>query len=476
MVRNALIPLVLFLAGSIAAQELPAGRINDARHGIFDHDLLGPEFHRGRREALRGLMPAGSVAILAANPVRNRSNDVNYEYHQDPDLYYLTGLREPHALLFLWKDSALVDGRWTRELLVVQERDPAREIWDGYRLGAEGGAEVLGIAQVITGKAFLNASVDLGRSGPVFQRRILENLANDPHDPADLHDLLARVDVLTARTKAGEPEDLRDWLAGLREVKQPEEIELLRQAITITCEAQRTLMRCLMADMTEYQTEAIIEYVFKVRGAEYAGFPSIQGGGPHSCVLHYVTNRRTLAHGDLLVSDVGAEYRGYTADVTRTLPVNGRFTPEQRTIYDLVLRAQEAGIEAVGPGAPFFAGHLAATAIIAKGLVELGIIDEESQVRRYFMHGTSHYLGLDVHDPGSYGPLRPNTVITVEPGIYIPQGSPCDPKWWDIGVRIEDDILITATGRENLSACVPRKAEEVEALMALPPELPQPPR
>ena len=239
----------------------------------------------------------------------------------------------------------------------------------------------------------------------------------------------------------------------------------MRKAIDITCEAQNELMRKLEPEMTEYQTEAIVEFVFKMNGAEHEGFPSIQGGGPHSCVLHYVTNRRTLGSGDLLVSDIGAEYHGYTADVTRTLPANGRFTPDQRKIYDLVLAAQEAGIREVRAGNQFRAAHNAATTVISKGLKELGIIQDEGDVRRYFMHGTSHYLGLDVHDAGSYGPFATGNVITDEPVFFIAKDSPCDPRWWEIGVRIEDDILVTDGDPINLSTGSPRKAEEIEAVM-----------
>ena len=458
--------VVLLLSTALSAQEGAVQRMDDAAFGVFDNDLLSAEFHRGRREALRELLPNRGVAVLFANPERNRSNDVDFEYHQDPSFYYLTGLREPNALLLVFKEPRTIDGREVKELLVLQDRDPRMELWNGYRIGVDGALQVLGVEHAMTGAHFLELELGLDEDDALFVRRIEENLTEDPRDPADLAGLLGRFDGLDLPVKPAHDQQLNDWLAGLREVKLAEELDLMRRAITITCEAQEALMRALEPDMTEYQTEAIVEYVFKRNGAEHEGFPSIQGGGGHSCVLHYVTNRRTLGDGDLLVSDIGAEYHGYTADVTRTLPVNGRFTPEQRLIYDLVLRAQEAGIAEVKAGAPFFAAHKAATAVVAAGLMELGLIDTESEVRRYFMHGTSHYLGLDVHDAGTYGPLRPNTVITVEPGIYIAEGSPCDPKWWDIGVRIEDDVLVLEDGNEVLSACVPRTAEAVEAMMA----------
>jgi Xaa-Pro aminopeptidase len=252
----------------------------------------------------------------------------------------------------------------------------------------------------------------------------------------------------------------------LREVKTDEEIALLRKAVDLTCRGFHEAMKSAEPGMHEYELENINEFVWKKEGAEHAGYPSIVGGGHNSCVLHYETNRKKLLAGDLVVMDMGAEYHGYTADVTRTFPVNGRFTPEQKTIYELVLQAQEAGLSACVPGNAFSEPHRAALDVIAQGLVRLGIIREASEATRYFMHGTSHYLGLDVHDPGSYGPLKPNSVITVEPGIYIKEGSPCDRKWWNIGVRIEDDVLITPGGHENLSDCVPKDVAEIEALMA----------
>ncbi|MCC6541257.1 MAG: aminopeptidase P N-terminal domain-containing protein [Flavobacteriales bacterium] len=463
--RYLCLPLLLFAAAALA-QELPATtRLVDDEHGIYDNDLLPPEFHRGRRQALRDRLPEGGVAIFEAAPVRNRSNDVDYEYHQDPNFYYLTGLREPGALLFVYKEARLIAGELTNELLVVQDRDPRTEVWNGRSTGATEAHERLGLAAAMGAHRFKSTDPAWKAQDKVYMHRV-EAPTDDPHSSTDLHDLDKHVQQGAPAMDAAASTDLRQWMADLRELKQPDELELMRKAITITCEAQMELMRRLQPDMTEYQTEAIVEYVFKTHGAEHEGFPSIQGGGPHSCVLHYITNRRTLADGDLLVSDIGAEYHGYTADVTRTLPANGRFTPDQRRIYDLVLAAQEAGIAEVRAGKAFRAPHQAAWNVIAKGMKELGIIKEEGELKRYFMHGTSHYLGLDVHDAGSYGDLRPGSVVTVEPGIYIAQDSPCDPRWWGIGIRIEDDILVTDGDPVNLSAGAPRSAEAVEAMMA----------
>jgi Xaa-Pro aminopeptidase len=262
-------------------------------------------------------------------------------------------------------------------------------------------------------------------------------------------------------------EALKVMMSELRQIKLHEELVLMQKAIDITLSAQIALMKSLEDGMTEYQTEAIIEYVFKKEGAEYPGFPSIQGGGENSCVLHYVSNRKQLSNEHLLVSDVGAEYRGYTADVTRTLPVDGKFSEEEKAIYNLVLKAQNAGIRACIAGNTFRSTHEATTEIITAGLLKLGIIKEKREVRKFFMHGTSHYLGLDVHDWGTYENLEAGNVITVEPGIYIAEGSDCDPKWWNIGVRIEDDILITDGEPINLSEAAPRTIEAIEKIMKM---------
>jgi Xaa-Pro aminopeptidase len=254
-------------------------------------------------------------------------------------------------------------------------------------------------------------------------------------------------------------------MAKLREVKTKEELVLLRKAISITCDAQNELMKVLKPEMKEFQAEAVVEAVFKINGAEYPGYPSIVGAAENSCILHYTTNRKTMKGNHLLLSDVGAEYHGYTADVTRTIPVDGKYSKEEKIIYNIVLEAQNKAIAECKAGNPFYITNTIATTVVSQRLQEIGLIKSPFELRRYFMHGTSHYLGLDVHDPGTYGEFQPNTVITVEPGIYIKEGSPCDPKWWNIGVRIEDDILITDGEPENLSGCVPRTIKEIEAVM-----------
>jgi Xaa-Pro aminopeptidase len=270
---------------------------------------------------------------------------------------------------------------------------------------------------------------------------------------------------------------LRAVLDELRTIKTEEELAVLRRAIDITAEAHREVMRKVKPGWKEYEIEALVEYTFKRSGAEYTGYPSIVGSGENSVILHYESNRRTTEPGDVVVIDIGAEFHGYSADVTRTVPVDGTYSDEQRAIYELVYRAQEAGIAAARSSNSLRAPNQAATRVLAAGLAELGLISDPSDqqgLRRFFMHGTSHYLGLDVHDVGSGGPMEPGTVITVEPGIYIPAAEDIDPKWWNIGVRIEDDVLVTDGDPVILSASVPRQIDEVEALMRSRPISEQP--
>ena len=446
------------------AQEVPTPSVKQENtESRYDDDLLNKEFHKGRREALRALMPEGSVAVFFSAPTRNRANDVDYEYHQDPDFYYLTGLTEPNSVLVIFKETQkAADG--SDELIFVQPREPKNEVWTGRRLGEDGVERKLGIQPALVNEEFFKSGIDFSKFSKVYNSKLYNDIRDDADTKGDLYDLVLAYQKNTERASP-DVSGLELLMATLREVKLPEELVLMRKAITMTCEAEIELMKALEPGMTEYQSEAIIEFFFKVKGAEDVGFPSILGSGENSCILHYTTNRKHLDNPELLVSDIGAEYHGYTADVTRTIPIKGIFSPEQKIIYNIVLDAQEAGIKQCLKGKPFYGPHRAAVEVIQNRLLELGIIKDAADYRKYFMHGTSHYLGLDVHDAGLYDVLKVNNVITVEPGIYIAAGSDCDPKWWNIGVRIEDDILITEGAPEVLSALAPRKVEEIEALM-----------
>ena len=299
-----------------------------------------------------------------------------------------------------------------------------------------------------------------------------ETLIEDPiikdflnsQESNSLVDLKKRTAYLT-RHYNFDIDQLSYLMASLREKKQPEELSLLKKAIQISAQGQIEVMKAIHPEMTEREVQGIHQLVYKKYGAAHEGYPSIVGAGHNACVLHYITNDKTDLKNQLILMDLGAEYQGYTADVTRTIPVSGKFSPEQKALYEIVYDAQNAGIHAAQKGASFKAIGKAANKVVEKGLLSLGLIDKPDDYRRYLPHGISHHIGLDVHDPGLYETLDTDMVITVEPGIYVPKGSPCDPKWWDIGIRIEDDILITDEGPVNLSAAAPRSWEKIEKLM-----------
>ncbi len=513
--------------------------IGFSQEDLTPQDFLLKEFHKERRDALRKLMPENSVAVFFANPVRNRANDVDYVYHQDPNFYYLTGYREPHAVLLIFSEDQTKDGKTFNEVIFAQERDAMSEMWTGRRLGVVGVKDKLGFENVYNGKDFIGSEIDFNAYNKVLFFNFHNDVRNSKRNEADLYDLIenfktkagfagvtdrsqvhkrayeliktteiansasvAKVldrfiefdpslkddeiiinyqggdDVLRKelrekvilfekkeKEKRLDTETLGGLMGTLREIKSPEELKLLKKAVDISAVGQIEIMKAMHPNMSETEIQGVHEFVYKKYGAEYEGYPSIVGAGHNGCVLHYIENNKTKVGNDLVLMDLGAEYRGYTADVTRTIPANGKFSPEQKAIYNLVYDAQEAGIAAAKVGNAFGMTHRAAQKVINEGLVKLGIIKSIEERHLYFPHGTSHYIGLDVHDPGNYGPYKANMVITVEPGIYIPEGSPCDKKWWGIAVRIEDDILITENGPVNLSEKAPRKVDEIEKLM-----------
>lgn len=411
------------------------------------------------------MMPDSSVAVFLSAPVRNRANDVDYIYHQDPDFYYLTGVREPAAVLFVFKETVTVGDRTGKEFLFVHPIDTTRELWNGKMISSAKAAIVSGVnntgySSEIYGSAFPLSGLKIKM---VKQHSGIVDNRTDTLDLSDLYKLLRQ--KLEYSDTLGQP-FLKQAMATLREVKEAEEMALLRKAIAISVDGHKEMIRYTQSGLSEYSSQAVGEYVFRRDGAEDVGYPSICGAGENGCTLHYITNREKLDKGELLLLDMGAEYMGYTADITRTLPVSGKFSTEQKILYQLVYDAQEAAFRMCAPGNAFRAPHEAAAKVIREGLKSLGIIAKDEEFRRYFPHGTSHYLGLDVHDAGTRTALKPGNVITVEPGIYIPENSPCDPKWWKIGIRIEDDVLITSDGYEILSGKLPRKAAEIEALMA----------
>lgn len=450
-------------------------------------DFLPMDFHRERRETLRQKLPANSVAVLFSNPVRNRANDVNYMYHQDPNFYYLTGHQEPHSVLLIFKDEQQMNGERFDELIFVRAHDALKELYDGPRLGQAGAKEKLEMEVAFETPAFKDFPIDFSQ----FDKVLFYDFKNDVRntkEEGDLYDLIAsfkeKVNYPVEQQVTIEPEPqqnnldtqmLDSLLAPMRGIKQPEEIDLLRKAVKISALGQAEVMKAMHPGMSELEVQGMHEFIYKKYRAEYEGYPSIVGAGHNGCVLHYIDNYKpSIEDGELILMDLGAEYHGYTADVTRTIPVNGKFTREQKIIYDLVYEAQEAGMALAREGISFKDIYLATARVVNQGLLDLGIfkslnkedmINPETGRNRYYPHGCCHHIGLDVHDLGEYDTLQAGMVITIEPGIYIPEGSPCDPKWWNIPVRIEDDFLITKDGYELLSGLAPRKSEEVEALM-----------
>ena len=436
-------------------------------------DDLGPEFHKKKRQEFRSLMPANSVAFIFTSPIMKRSNDTDYMYHQDPNFYYLTGWREPHGVLVIFKDDQFDSDGSYNEIMYVRERNEYREMWDGRRLGIKG-AKKMSFDRVKLRSEFIENTIPIENFSNILNTNIRDDVRDFKDDKYDLFDIQTKFQDIVSKKESDMLGDLNKQffsssinqiMSKLRQTKDPQEIELLTKAIRISALAQIEVMRAIHNDMTEREVQGIHEFIYRKYGAAHEGYNSIVGAGGNACVLHYVTNEDMDIKDKLILMDVGAEYRGYTADVTRTIPVNGKFNNEQKIIYDLVYKSQEEAIKEAIIGNSFNDIYLKSYDIIAKGLIDLGIINDYREARKYYPHGVSHHIGLDVHDPGSRD-LMENMVITVEPGIYIPENSNTDPKWWNIGVRIEDDILITNSGPINLSIDAPRRSDEIEVIMA----------
>jgi len=421
-------------------------------------DYLTKEFHAGRRQALRDLMPANSVAVVFAYPERVFSKDVNYVYHPNPDMYYFTGYKEPDACLLVFKDMQTDAEGSYNEVMFVRKRDPARESWTGRRLGAEGVKKQLGFTRVYVSTEFNKFPIDFKKFGEVISDRLPDDASGD------LKPLMA---YFKDKMGAFNTADFNTFTNTLRGVKTPEEMVLLKKSIEISSIAHAEAMRAVNPGMSEREIEGIMLYVHKKYGAEDEGYPPIVGAGANGVILHYEENNSTKVGNQLVLADVGAEYHGYSADVTRTYPANGKFTEEQKAIYQIVYDAQEEVFKLCHEGVKSSALNQKASEVLAAGLMKLGIIKDAKELRTYYAHGVSHQLGLDVHDKGGRGgDLKAGMVLTNEPGIYIPAGSPCDKKYWNIGVRIEDDVLIGKTEGTWLSTAAPRKWQDVEKTIA----------
>ena len=429
------------------------------------------EFARRRRQLARS-MGRNAIAILPAAPVRHRNSDVEYPYRQDSDFYYLTGFEEPEAV------AVLVPGRAAAEyILFVRDRDPLRETWDGRRAGPDGAVERYGADD-----AFPISDLDEILPG-LMENRERVYYAMGTHPEFD-QKVLSWLQTLRGMARHGRhpPQEmtaLDHVLHDMRLFKSRTEAGLMRESGRIAAAAQLRGMRYTEPGRYEYEIAAEIMHEYGRHHAT-AAYEPICGGGANSCILHYRENESRLDDGDLLLVDAGCEYQYYASDITRTWPVNGRFSPAQRAVYDIVLEAQQAAIAATRPGNHWNQAHEAAVEVITRGLVDLGLLKgrvpkliRDGAYRKFFMHRTGHWLGMDVHDVGDYKigdewrVLEPGMVMTVEPGIYIPAGIRGVPKRFaNIGIRIEDDVMVTAGGCEVLTGDVPNSATDIEAAMA----------
>ncbi|MGH7933173.1 MAG: aminopeptidase P N-terminal domain-containing protein [Candidatus Binataceae bacterium] len=427
-------------------------------------------FAQRRRRFLAEL--GGAVAILPSAPVAIRSNDVEFVYRQDNDFYYLTGFAEPESI------AMFAPGQKDEFVLFVRPRDKERETWTGRRAGVEGAVADYGADRAYTVDQF-----------ETIASRYLEKVdgayyplgANEKMN-ARMLDLVRYAQSMRSRLGSGANAilDPREIIHEERVKKHPEELDAMRRAIAISDEAHRRAMSAARGGMMEWEIEAVVDYAFRSRGAAGPSYPSIIASGPNAATLHYIQNDRRMNAGELLLIDAGCEYDFYSSDVTRTFPIGMRFSAIQRDLYTVVLEAQRKGIEAIKPGVRFDEPHEAALRVLVEGMCNLGLLKGTAEealaagsYRRYYMHRTSHWLGMDVHDVGLYRvggesrKLEPDMVLTVEPGIYVaPDDAQAPEHFRGIGIRIEDDVLVTPEGREVLTAAVPKTIAEVEALTA----------
>ena len=425
--------------------------------------------YTARRKQLQALMQQG-IAIIPSAPEVLRNGDAYYDYRHDSSLYYLTGFSEPEAVL------VVIAGEVPQSILFCRDKNPEREVWDGFRYGPEAARAHFGL--------------DAAHSIASLDEQLVELMSNQ----ATLYYPLgadvqwdARVIKLREAVKAkarngvhapSEIRDVREYLNEMRLLKDGQEQMLMQRAASISCEAHRRAMRFTRPGQFEYEVEAELLHEFCRHGARHAAYTSIVAGGANACTLHYVGNDARLNDGDLLLIDAGCEFAGYAADITRTFPVNGKFSAPQRDVYELVLAAQSAAINAAQPGRLWNAPHEAALRVLAQGFIDLklcqgsvqGVLESESY-KQFYMHRTGHWLGMDVHDVGEYKvadqwrPLQAGMVLTVEPGCYIRPSDKVPRALWNIGIRIEDDVLVTAQGNAVLTQAAPKTISEIEEVM-----------
>ncbi|MBP1149473.1 MULTISPECIES: Xaa-Pro aminopeptidase [unclassified Methylocaldum] len=437
--------------------------------------MLQPSEFKQRRKQLARRIKKKSVALIASASASVRNRDVEYPYRQDSDFHYLTGFDEPEAV------AVFAPGRKQGEyILFCREFDREKAIWTGRHAGLEGARNAFGADE-----AFPIDELDKVLPGLLENReRVYFPIG---HDPKIDRQVFSAVNNVRARVRTGvrapfEFVSLEHLLHEQRLIKTSHEIQLMQKAAEVSVRAHKRAMSVCKPGKYEYEIEAELLYEFTRHGMRAPAYPCIVAGGHNACVLHYTENKDVLKDGDLLLIDAGAEYENYAADITRTFPINGRFSESQRLLYDLVLEAQLDAIEQVRAGNRWNAPHDAAVHTLTKGLVKLGLLEgrvskliKDEAYKKFYMHRTGHWLGMDVHDVGEYRSdgewrsLEPGMVLTVEPGLYVaPDCHDVDPKWRGIGIRIEDDVLVTKDGCEILTAGLPKTAAEIEAFMANP--------
>jgi Xaa-Pro aminopeptidase len=433
--------------------------------------------HRERRARLITAMQAqsgGGIAAIPTAPEAIRNADTHYPFRPDSHFYYLSGFTEPEAVVVLVAGAPAGEAR---QVLFCRDKNAEREIWDGFRYGPEAAREVFGFDEACSIRELPAKLAEWACDRPALYTPLGLYPAWDQLITDTLNEVRKRV-----RTGVAAPEtvvDVRAAVAAMRVIKDEHELALIRRAAEISSGAHRRAMARAKPGWFEYQVEAELAHEFLHFGAQSPAYPSIVASGPNACVLHYRDNDREMQASDLLLIDAGCEYRGYASDITRTFPVGGKFSGPQKAVYELVLDAQLACIDAVAPGRPFHGYHEVAERVIARGLIDLNLCEgsvdavlESGAFKQFYMHRAGHWLGLDVHDAGLYRidgtsrTLEPGMVLTVEPGCYIRPGDKVPEAFWDIGVRIEDDVLVTPTGNENLTAAAPKTLGEVEAACA----------
>ena len=429
---------------------------------------MNEKFHRGRRAELARRMGAG-IAVIATAPERVRNRDSLYPYRFDSTFYYLTGFPEPEAVLVL-----VVDGKKTRSLLFCRERDPERAVWDGFRHGPKAARRVFGFDEAHP-IGHLDALLPPLLCGA---KTLFVPFDAGAHQEKRVARWMKAARGLRAAEPPAEIRDLARLTDDMRTIKEAHELDCLSRAAEIAVAAHRRAMAATRPEKREYEIEAELLYEFRRRGAQAPAYPSIVAAGANACVLHYVENSARLQDGELLLIDAGCEVEGYASDITRTFPVNGRFGGAARDLYEVVLAAHAAALQKARPGARWDAMHEAAVKVLAQGLVELklckGPLDrviERGDYRRFYMHRTGHLLGLDVHDAGclrengKWRKLAPGMVFTVEPGCYVRPADKVPRAFWNIGIRIEDDVAVTANGHAVLTEGAPRTVAEIEEWM-----------